>query len=316
MISRFNFFDFFGYLLPGAFLFLLVGIPVAVVVKPDLPDIPTSLVVAASAFGLVLAYGTGLVLQQVAQQVLPSKVRLGEVAEDVHPSTGFLDSSNDTLDEESRKLLRDAIKSDFNLELERENPNASAFFFCRSRVLASGKASYCEQFQGLYTMMRGLSLSSYIASAVVLGLALGELGSWDWGDGAWKSFTGHASRGQIWPSFLVVLLLAYSSFKQCQRVLVRRGYLKGAGHGLIATAKAASPVLRRRIWMGVGVLGVLIGFPVSISGSMNPVEFAWFVPGGVGLFLLGLIFREAHIEFASTFARTVYVDYLAHRAGK
>src|SRR4051794_30126801 len=67
MIERLNFYDVYGYLLPGSFLLFLLWLPFGIVTGAWPPGEVTSALIA-----VVIAYITGHLLQGLIREVLPS----------------------------------------------------------------------------------------------------------------------------------------------------------------------------------------------------------------------------------------------------
>jgi len=169
VIKQFNFYDIYGYLLPGILLLGLFWMPVGILTQswPD-QDISKALFLAA------LAYILGHVLQSIANSVIPSTIR-DDKKQQRFPSELFLDKSNSKFPDDFKIKLAEQVFKMFGLDLgvSRDgdgNNNTSknrqtAFFQARSFLLAKKSANYVEQFEGLYAMMRGLTCS-FLAGGV------------------------------------------------------------------------------------------------------------------------------------------------------
>jgi hypothetical protein len=170
MIERFNFYDVYGYLIPGAVLAGVIWIPHALVQLIALPADLTSAVVA-----IVVAYVAGHVLQIVAAKVVPATQPFptGQGVVHRYPSDRLLDDDDTTLAPKMKRQLIELIQRRFPLDVNLPTDRATAFLLCRNSVIAGKTASYVEQFQGMYVLMRG------IASAAAIGCAY-DLG-WLWG---------------------------------------------------------------------------------------------------------------------------------------
>jgi len=170
MIERFNFYDVYGYLIPGAVLAGVIWIPHALVQLIALPADLTSAIVA-----IVVAYVAGHLLQIVAAKVVPSTqpFRTGQGVVHRYPSDRLLDDDDGTLTAVIKQQLIELIQRRFALDVKLPANRGTAFLLCRNSVIAGKTASYVEQFQGMYVLMRG------IASAAAIGCAY-DLG-WLWG---------------------------------------------------------------------------------------------------------------------------------------
>jgi hypothetical protein len=167
MIERFNFYDIYGYLLPGTLLFGLVWLPFGLI-SAALPsnEVFTTLLL------LALAYIAGHVLQTVAMVVVPSKVR---------DKTGvFRSRSNILLDGDNGRFsgrfkidLGKKLKAAFAIDhLEDDTNREAGFFAARAYLIRNKAANYVEQFEGLYAMMRGLGCAFYVGCAYLAGWGL------------------------------------------------------------------------------------------------------------------------------------------------
>jgi hypothetical protein len=183
VIEKFNFYDIYGYLLPGLFCLAVFWLPFGIVcgIWP-----PKEL---ASALLLVLAaYFLGHVLQMSATLVVPSKIP-DKFGRNRFPSDSALDGDNTSyLSGPIKMEIQRRATLDLNSNLEMDRPTQtwtaeyleevdrgrnSAFFIYRYALLKNKAYSYAEQFQGLYAMMRGLAAVSFLAFWFYLGWAFG-----------------------------------------------------------------------------------------------------------------------------------------------
>jgi hypothetical protein len=163
MINRFNFYDLYGYVVPGLSLLAVLWIPYAMLVpgtKP--PDL-------AAALGLVvLAYVVGHIVQVISAKSLPSTT-VDASGKPQYPSELLLHGANAGV----------ALPTHMKAELTRKitdwfgqhaaDPGEQAFFLCRTALLQRGKGGYAEQMQGMYTLMRGATTVLFLASAYFFG---------------------------------------------------------------------------------------------------------------------------------------------------
>lgn len=207
MIERFNFFDLYGYLLPGGFLLLLLWLPFGLVSGKW----PSEL--GAAILGLGLAYIAGHLLRIMSEPVFPSEFKDAKGTKR-KPSDLLLDKDGDErLPRASRVRalkanLQNLIKSQFDIPinvdetlgwagLEKESKNERnssekaeldanikkqqeeaarrnlAFLQCRKYLVQNKAAAYAEQFQGMYEMLRGVAAALGLASGLYLGLGIG-----------------------------------------------------------------------------------------------------------------------------------------------
>jgi hypothetical protein len=180
MIERFNFYDIYGYLLPGTLLFALLWLPFGLTSGLPSKEISTTLLL------LALAYVAGHVLQTVALVVVPSNIPdlKGELRA---PSSILLDADNKEFNQQFKEDLARKVKRAFGAELPGDDTSRKAAFFqARAYLIRNKAASYAEQFEGLYAMMRGLACTFYVGFAYLAGWALSfhwklagvSLGAW------------------------------------------------------------------------------------------------------------------------------------------
>jgi len=162
MIERFNFYDVYGYVIPGTLLLLILWLPHAIASGHELPSSATSAVVA-----VIVAYVTGHILQVVANKTVPSKRAIrgadGKLAYRF-PSDYLFDDDNQTFTAEQKSRVGEKIKNKFGVAKP-----ASAFLSCRNALQAAKVTSYAEQFQGMYVLMRGICAAAAIGLAYMIG---------------------------------------------------------------------------------------------------------------------------------------------------
>ena len=155
MIERFNFYDVYGYFIPGVVLLLLLWTPFAIASGQRL-----DLGVEWAVVGLILAYVAGHLLKNLTTRAFDSRrERDGELR---FPSDYLLDST-EKLTPESRERLRADVQRRFGLDLDRREHRRDVFLLCRGYLLHLGKGKYVEQFEGLYELLRGLCGAALLA---------------------------------------------------------------------------------------------------------------------------------------------------------
>ncbi len=174
MIERLNFYDVYGYLLPGSVFVALLWLPFAIGNETLLKlDWSSALLV------LVLAYIAGHLIQGLALHALPStKKDKGNR----HPSDFLLDSDDTTLSPEIRNTTIFRISVKFGLDVGNagrlqdaslvSKRRSDAFFMCRRALIQNGLSSYAEQFEGMYALMRGVCAACIFGVAYYLGLLI------------------------------------------------------------------------------------------------------------------------------------------------
>lgn len=164
MIAKFNFYDVYGYFLPGLVLLTLLWLPLGLVFgRWPSGELVTALI------AIPLAYVAGHILQIFAVRVLPSTTTNGRFPSDV-----ILDADNKVFSSEFKAKLEEKIKDTFGLEIYGHASTASsrrsdAFFQCRSALIKAKAVSYGEQFEGMYSLMRGLTLALFLGAFYMAG---------------------------------------------------------------------------------------------------------------------------------------------------
>src|SRR4051794_12843897 len=113
MIDKFNFYDVYGYFLPGGALLLLLWLPYGLV-RNSWPGSDWS----SAILGVALAYFIGHLLQMICTKVVPSTTR-GR-----YPSAFVLDDDK-WLAEAFRTRLDNLVKKKFDLDLEVDKPSTA-----------------------------------------------------------------------------------------------------------------------------------------------------------------------------------------------
>lgn len=174
MIEKFNFYDVYGYFLPGAAFLAILWIPFGLV-KNSWPSSTWSSAIIAAAFAYIL----GHLVQSIATNAIPSWEVKGPTGKNRYPSEIYLDSTDKELPEICKKKIQDLMKQQFGLELQVDKPGDDAIdkirhndFLLARQMLIQGKAvSYAEQFQGMYALTRGLVSVFALSTAYWLGWA-------------------------------------------------------------------------------------------------------------------------------------------------
>ncbi|MGA2168899.1 MAG: hypothetical protein ABSG62_11855 [Terracidiphilus sp.] len=171
MIDRFNFYDIYGYLLPGTLLMGIFWLPFGLATgRLPASEVSTTLLL------LALAYIAGHVLQTVASVVVPSKVGDGK-GELRSRSNLLLDAANSKFSPGFKDDLAKKVKAAFGLEVLGDQPGDltnrdTAFLEARAYLIRNKAANYVEQFEGLYAMMRGLGCAFLIGCGYLSGWGL------------------------------------------------------------------------------------------------------------------------------------------------
>jgi hypothetical protein len=174
LIDRFNFYDIYGYLLPGAAFLALLWIPFGLVRHSWPSSEWTSALIAA-----VFAYIVGHLIQSVATNAIPSWKAKSTDTTIRYPSEVYLDASNTELPTPAKQKINDLMTMQFGLDLRVDQSGDSTIdkvrnhaFLLARQILIQGKAvSYAEQFQGMYALTRGLVSVFALAFVYWLGWA-------------------------------------------------------------------------------------------------------------------------------------------------
>ena len=183
MIPNLNFYDIYGYLLPGLTFLSLFWLPFGLIQK-DLPSEKWS----SALVGLVLGYVSGHVLQIILQSTLPSDHEYFSARR--FSSDRMLDADDSSFTQLFKTHLAGRIKESFGIDVDvsRRGPDfandqlkslsqsrVEAWYLCRSLLLIGKANSYGEQFQGLSVLMRGLVGAFGLGLTYHLGFAAGNL---------------------------------------------------------------------------------------------------------------------------------------------
>lgn len=189
MIEKFNFYDVYGYFLPGAAVLLLLWLPMGLAQHKWPSGDWTS-----ALLGAVLAYVTGVLLQTFADKILKStasRVKEGNEVRDRFPSQQLLDNGGQ-LSDTVKNGIADAVEDKFGIKKEKLAVNTTptkeqdgnrndAFFLARHYLVGAKEAAYVEQYEGMYALTRGLAAALGLTAVYYLGWALSYLG------GSWTS---------------------------------------------------------------------------------------------------------------------------------
>jgi hypothetical protein len=174
LIEKFNFYDIYGYFLPGAAFLAVLWIPLGLV-RNSWPSHDWGSALIAAVF----AYIVGHLIQSVATNAIPSWKAKSTDTNIRYPSDIYLDATNSELPMPAKQKINELMKAQFGLNLRVDQVGDSTIdkvrnnaFLLARQILIQGKAvSYAEQFQGMYALTRGLVSVFALASAYWLGWA-------------------------------------------------------------------------------------------------------------------------------------------------
>jgi len=170
MIDRFNFYDIYVYLIPGAVWLALLGLPFYLTV----PGLEVSLA-ALTTIGLGGGYLAGHYLSGLARKWLPS----------VKVSETILDEGDDKLAPSLRAEGVKHLRLRFGLDASAPGMRKETFYLFRSALTQAKGASYVEQYQGISTMMRSLAVVSLLTIVDYVAWVVGSVfglpsAAWNW----------------------------------------------------------------------------------------------------------------------------------------
>lgn len=283
MTIKFNFYDIYGFAIPGFLLLAVLWLPFGLIENRwPVAEFSSALV------GVILAYIAGHVLQTVARLAIPSSFEDGGRIS----SSVYLDKDNRAFSSEFKKRLADQIDKVFQLDVAidaasgaADRVRGDAFFLCRSALIKSKTVIYPEQFEGLYALMRGLCAGFGIAVVYYLGWACSGLLQFG------KTFDVVPGRWWSWQwSGLVVLvgiLIALASLININRF------------------KYAKAVITWSLLLAVFAAGYHLG--LSRMGTSE--HRGQFIAAAVFSFFASERCYAGYKTFAQEFAKAVYRDF-------
>ncbi|HEX3671200.1 MAG TPA: hypothetical protein VHT92_05790 [Candidatus Cybelea sp.] len=283
MIERFNFYDVYGYLIPGGVTMLVVVLPLVLTGRIELPTGEWPLLIV----GVLVAYLIGHLLQTMASTAIASSTNVAHERWK-SPSALLVGSQDSSLTVEVKERLESLVRSWFGLEIAPSqvgdvalgNVRQDAFDLARRVVVKS--ANYAEQYEGLYAMMRGLTAALWIGAAYMAG----------WTLALWYTLTAYRAAGIVFTlsliGFAVLSLGHFSRVKSLERVDVNRLSLALLGLGLLS-------------------LGYCSGV-----GWVNEDAALEFATIAVFYFAVGMRSLTSSQFFALEFAKAVWIDFASN----
>jgi hypothetical protein len=170
VLEKFNFYDIYGYFIPGAVLLVLLYAPFTLTGwQPTVPLGEFSTVVLA----VIVSYLIGYFMQSMATNAVPSKF------DGLYPSVRLLNPSDHTFATKLKETISVRCLSRFGIDPEiskeaRSHPEVesarnTAFRLARAATNARRSGTYSEQYQGLYSMMRGLAITFAFGCLYMIG---------------------------------------------------------------------------------------------------------------------------------------------------
>lgn len=283
MIERLNFYDLYGYLIPGLALVILLWLPFGYSAG-GLPSTAWTSALLAVAVG----YIAGHLIQRVARY---SYWRSGEV-----PSAALLDPANTGYSPMFRELLFRRIQERFRITVPTDKAKQTrpiqndAFMLCRGVLLNVGKIHYAEQFEGLYAMMRGLGVAFSFGIFYYLGIFVSDY---------IRSRVGFVA-GHVSLAVIVLVWWAVSLRRlKAERIDEDRAKKRSRRNRYVIAERLAFVIV-------AGMLGV------QAKRLANLPDYArWISLGATGACVLfALKCHEGFVEWSQLFATTVYRDFV------
>jgi hypothetical protein len=275
VIERFNFYDVFGFLIPGSVLFLALGLPFCLS-SGRLPNADLASAVAA----IIAAYLAGHFLQAFASAAHPSTI------DGRAPSSYLLDPDNPKLSMDLRTAVIELMKREYGRDVAgqvagsqkaTDSVRTTVFFQARERLLALKQMGYAEQHQGIYTMMRGNMVAARVGLAHAAGWAVAP--STYWG-----------------PEVLSLMTLAFVVFAMLD-------YLRRSNDD------AESAVHAAQAQVILGLFYVLAFFAGLLFGAVQSAQFQLRVQCAAiaaGWLCVALQSRRSYRKYSEEYARALY----------
>jgi hypothetical protein len=303
MIPNLNFYDVYGYLIPGLVLAVLFWLPHGLIGRLY-PTADWSSALVAVVVGYVL----GHIVQALARNAIPSATMGGRF-----PSEALLDKDNKNLSTDVKTRLRADIKRLAAIDVRTDVPRKKVtkeirrqrrdgFYFCRDSLLTGKDTTYSEQIQGMYALTLGLTMGFLLAAPYHIGWALSGLArarieAWAWA----AAMVGGLVAVSIAVLGVLKLFRLLGLAKEKKTRMTRRVIRR-----LIAPSELAR---RRRARWGVGVIMLALSGLGYIMG-LGKVWY-WDQRGSMVVIAIAGLFASftclaAYRYFTVTYAETVY----------
>jgi len=287
VIERFNFYDIYGYLLPGATLLGILWLPFGII-SGSWPAAQ----LAATVFILGFSYVIGHVLQTIATATVPSSIKdpAGKMRA---PSDRILDQDDKTLASKVKSQLEHYVKAEFEIDLgtthiatgsdDVSSSRTDAFFLCRGLLIRQKAADYIEQFEGLYALLRGLTLAFLVGAVYLSG----------WG---------------------------CTSFKpKCAEEVALAIALVGCT-GVLTKSLIAAFGRKKRTSADFWLLGLLlasafgVGMMFGLAGAVSPNHLSEMRIAALAALVASVRCYSGYREFAMHFAKSVWRDFVSFKS--
>jgi hypothetical protein len=290
VIERFNFYDVYGYLIPGFVWTLLLLLPFYLVFDPQ------TISVAELTAVLIVAYVAGHFLGGLARQALPgAKYKIGTTM--VYKSVAILSdeyAGKDGLPPGLKAKLARCFKDRY--EFDPTEPFdvrgvQQMFYLCRAALSHAKLGAYVEQYQGMSSLTRSLAFGTCVAAIYYV---------------AWV--TGAVIRGAVsgTPDITPLLILAIT--------VLGADYF---GRALSREDENIQALKLSRLECAATILLLAaIGLTAGYWSPLARRELFALTIGAIILWLASLRFRSAHTSFESYLALGVYRDFVVQATTK
>lgn len=290
MIDRFNFYDIYGYLLPGTLLFGMFWLPFGIIWQ----KLPTSDISGALLL-LVPTYIAGHLLRTVADVIISSNIPDHNKKLRV-PSNILLDRENGEFSPEFKDNLGRMIKGAFCItSLDKDVDRTRAFFAARAYLIRNKAAVYLEQFEGMYVMMRGLTCAFYLGCAYLAGWVL-----------ALDTNADRYCFGADWVIAISVVVALIASVA-AQYIAANPAAEENASKQQKIRKVEAHWILAVCSMLFVASVGYFLGRWATVSSTLHlNCLLLWALPVTL---IAGMRCLQAYRGFAQDFAKTVWRDF-------
>jgi hypothetical protein len=315
MIPNLNFYDVYGYLIPGLVLAVLFWLPHGLIGRLY-PTADWSSALVAVVVGYVL----GHIVQALARNTFPSKTMNGRL-----PSDALMDKDQAPLSESLKERLgqrigdlsgidmsigeklaekiiprntpaadREKLRKEIREEIRKKQAQRKdGFLFCRDALLSGKNITYAEQMQGMYALMNGLTMAFGLGSVYHLGWA----GSGLAGD--------PLNLGWFWVivclSFLLPVVLAVWGLSR-----------HGSFEGLLAKGKTSDQAEKIRLnlaWMTDIFIGLTLigsGYALGLRKLYYPEQRGVLLAIAIACAFACFTCFAAYKNFTRAYAETIY----------
>ncbi|HEV8242248.1 MAG TPA: hypothetical protein VGS57_22970 [Thermoanaerobaculia bacterium] len=305
MMERFNFYDIYGYVLPGGFWLALLWLPAVLVV-----GFPDGAKAEIAAVALVGGYVAGHLLQALVRNQGRERY-LSELLLDDMVAGGGSGRRHASLSKPVRDLLAVHIRSRFGVDVAEPSHRKDAFFLCRTSLIQAKAGSYVEQYQGMHSLMRGLAAALLLSFLYYLGWLLA----------AGCSAVGAAEDDYClrWALIMAMLPAAVTWIAERGATWLSRWFDERDAPSQVPAAESAGAARIRR-WLGAvanQAAFVVVGAGLAVLGWFGG---RWYGIGGARGYVLAILaslflfaffrFKAAAQSFDESLAKAVYQDFV------